>query len=80
MFLTKIILKLKSSQSTGVDNISTKIFKECADVLSIILPIFINRSFETEIFSDCLKIAKVVPIFKKMDLKMIWQIIDQYPY
>lgn len=61
----QIIMKLKNGFSTGTDGINTKIFKKCAITLSKILPDYINRSFETGVFPDCFKIAKVIPIFKK---------------
>ncbi|MBN1252535.1 MAG: reverse transcriptase family protein, partial [Bacteroidales bacterium] len=65
----EVTMKLKNSFSTGIDNINTRIIKECAVGLSKILPNFINKSFETGVFPDCLKIAKVIPIFKKSGSK-----------
>lgn len=63
------IMNLKNSYSIGVDKISTKIFKECAINLSRILPNFINESFDSGVFPDSLKIAKVIPIYKKCGSK-----------
>lgn len=60
---------LKNSFSTGVDEINTKITKECAISLSRILTHYINESFSMGIFPDCLKIAKVIPIYKKCGSK-----------
>lgn len=64
-----IIMNLKNSFSTGVDNINTKITKECAISLSKILVYYINQSFESGVFPDCLKIAKIIPIYKRNGAK-----------
>lgn len=63
---------LKNSFSTGVDGINTKISKEYNVSLSKILPFYINNSFHSGIFPDCLttsKTAKVIPVYKKMVLR-----------
>lgn len=64
--IINIINKLKNSNSTGIDEITTKIIKECSDSLIGILPHYINNAFSNGTFPDCLKIAKVIPIYKKM--------------
>lgn len=56
---------LKSSKSTGLDGISAKVLKLSVDVLSLPLCYIINTCIRSGIFPDKLKIAKVVPIFKK---------------
>ena len=44
--------------------ISPKIFKKCATPLSEILAKMINQCFLSGYFPKCLKLAKVIPIFK----------------
>ena len=67
----KAIDSLKPKASYGYDSISTELLKymkyEIAEPLSII----INQSFETGIFPSNLKIAKVIPVYKKDDNRKI---------
>ena len=58
---------LKSKLSAGIDGMSTKLLQRVIDVISLLLIFIINLSFNTEIFPDMFKIAKVVPIFKGGD-------------
>ena len=51
----------------GYDNISTKLLKEIENDISRPLSIIINQSLCTGIFPDKLKIAKVIPLYKKDD-------------
>ena len=50
--------------SGGHPNIPAKVFKISADIISSPLLTIINRCIETGNFPECLKIAKVVPLFK----------------
>ena len=52
----KIIDNLQAKTSSGVDGLSVKLLKLIKD-----------QSFQSGIFPDQLKIAKVIPIFKKDD-------------
>ena len=61
------INSLKNKKSCGYDNIPVYFFKVAAKVLATSLSILFNYSFRYGIFPDCLKTAKVVPIFKKGD-------------
>ena len=61
------INSLKNKKSCGYDNIPVYFFKVAAKVLATLLSILFNYSFRYGIFPDCLKTAKVVPIFKKED-------------
>jgi hypothetical protein len=63
----KIIDKLKSKTSSGYDNISTCFLKQIKHVIVKPLTMIINQSLKTGIFPDKLKIAKVIPLFKKGD-------------
>ena len=65
--IIKIIQQLTTKDSTGYDNLSTKILKYVGDVLSTSLCLLVNQSFVKGIFPTKLKIAKVKPLFKKDD-------------
>mgnify|MGYP001796354664 FL=1 len=57
-----IISHLDSSKSTGPNSIPTKILKTLKEQIATPLTILFNLSFQTGIFPDSLKIAKVIPI------------------
>ncbi len=59
--------KLNSGSSSGHDEIKPDIVKSVADTIAHPLSFIFNLSFRTGIIPDHLKIAKVVPIFKKGD-------------
>ena len=63
----RIIGGLKPKTSTGVDSISNKLVKFVKNVISEPLSIIINQMLKLGIFPDCLKISKVVPLYKKDD-------------
>ena len=52
-----------------MDNISPKILKIGANVLSRPVTFLINKSVGTFTFPDALKYAEVVPVYKKRDNK-----------
>ena len=66
----KIISNLKPKSSCGYDNISSKLLKYTGDIVSVPLSIIVNQSLCTGIFPDKLKIAKVIPLYKKQDEKV----------
>ena len=59
------------NKSTGADEISFNVIKNCFGELSDILRYVFDLSLQTEILTDPLKIAKVSPVFKTGDLKEI---------
>ena len=61
----KIISKLENKKSTGHDDISVKFIKISSTHISELLSQIINTSIKTGCYPDQLKIAKVIPIFKK---------------
>ena len=61
----KIIQSLKPKSSSGHDEISTLLLKRISLLVSGPLTLMINQSLLTGIFPDKLKIAKVIPLFKK---------------
>jgi hypothetical protein len=65
--ISKIIRNIKPKYSTGYDNISTILLKLSGSVLLKPLTAIINQSLHSGVFPQKLKIAKVIPIFKKDD-------------
>jgi len=63
----KLIDSLKSKNSCGYDNISTKLLKYVKQELVDSITLIINQSIASGVFPDLLKIAKVTPIYKKGD-------------
>ena len=56
---------LKPKPSCGHDGISTKLLKACKLEICKPLTHIINQMLKTGIFPDDLKVAKVIPLFKK---------------
>jgi len=65
--VAEIIHKLNAKHSYGQDSISTVLLKQIASVIVPILTLIINQSLSTGIFPDKLKVAKIIPLFKKDD-------------
>ena len=65
--IIKIIKSLKNTNSTGYDNFSTKFIKLSSSILAPALAKIINLAIDTGVYPSNLKIAKVIPIFKKGD-------------
>ena len=65
--ISRIINDLKPKTSTGVDSVSNKLLKFVKNVISEPLSIKINQMLKSGIFSDSLKISKIVPLYKKDD-------------
>ena len=58
---------MKNKKSYGLDGISNEILNCCSPVIEPAIAGAFNKCIEERTFSKCLKIAKVVPIFKKGD-------------
>ena len=65
--IIKIINALDNSNSCGCDQISNKTLKKCVYNISDILAYLFNMSVNTGIFPTELKLAVVIPLFKKGD-------------
>ena len=63
-----IIKTLNRRKSIGPNNIHTMLLKQFYKEISIAIRKLINLSFERGIFPDALKLARIIPIFKKGDL------------
>ena len=56
---------LSKSKATGLENISAKLIRECADLISIPLCNIFNDSLSSALFPDDWKCARVTPLFKQ---------------
>jgi hypothetical protein len=63
--VSKVIQGLANKNSSGIDNISTNMLRKIAPIIIVPLTLIINQSLCTGIFPHRLKIAKVIPLFKK---------------
>ncbi len=63
--VVKIIDSFNQNKSAGHDNIGNFIVKRIANEISVPLTKIFNMSIRTGIFPDELKVAKVIPIYKK---------------
>ena len=62
--VSKIISSLNPRKSSGYDDISVSILKHNSEIISPVLSNLVNESFLTGVYPDCLKLAKVIAIFK----------------
>ena len=69
--VAKIIRNLKSKNSTGFDNISNKTIKLLKDELAEPLTILFNKSFQSGIVPDSMKLAKVLPVYKAKEKNLM---------
>ena len=69
--VSKTIDNLPNKASCGFDNISTIFLKQIAPTIIKPLTLLINQVFNTGIFPERLKLAKVTPVFKKGDSNLI---------
>ena len=60
-----LLNKLSKSKATGLDNISAKLIRECADLISIPLCNIFNKSLSSGSFPDDWRCARVTPLFKQ---------------
>ena len=63
----KVLMNLRSKPSAGYDGISVILLKFLSPALLPSLTLMINQSLVTGIFPAKLKLAKVIPLFKKED-------------
>lgn len=62
--IKNLIMDLKIKKSPGLDNIKSETLKEIANEILVPLKYLINKSFETGIFPNVLKIGVIKPIYK----------------
>lgn len=61
----KVVSTLRNSTASGYDDFNTKLVKESINYLAPILVFLFNLILSSGVFPSALKIAKVVPIYKK---------------
>ena len=61
------LMNLKTNKSPGLDKIPAKVLRLQVDTISPLLTYIFNRSLETGAYTDDLKRARVIPIFKSDD-------------
>ena len=71
VFEVESIIDNMKVSSPGHDDIAMKIIKECSKIISPYLVFLINKSFQEGSFPDHLKIARIVPVFKKGDSSLL---------
>ena len=65
--VAKNLKQMKITKSYGLGEISNEILKFCLPVIEPAMAAAFNTGIEERKFPKCLKIAKVIPIFKKRD-------------
>ena len=60
-----IIAKLNTTKASGLDNISARLIKSSAKVISKPLTHILNHCIKKGFFPDLMKIAKITPLYKK---------------
>ena len=63
--ITEIVRQLRSSKSSGYDELSVHLLKQIIHNIASPLCHILNLSLSSGIFPDLLKIAKIIPIYKK---------------
>lgn len=66
-FWGNIMNSFTAKKATGLDNVTMEVLKENKETLLPILTHLVNLIIKTATFPDCLKIARVKPLFKKGD-------------
>ncbi len=63
--ITKMLEELQVSKSTGLDNIPARFLRDAADIIAPTITFIGNLSLENGIFPSDMKLAKIIPLFKK---------------
>ena len=69
--ISNIFKGLKSKSSTGHDGLSNNIIKYVAPLLVKPMTFLINQSLSTGMFPDMLKLAKIIPVYKKDNIHVV---------
>ena len=69
--LYNVMNGLKNTSATGPDGIPVGVVKFCASILAAPLSEIVNRAFDGGIFPDQLRLANIIPVFKKGDKRDI---------
>ena len=77
MDVLQLINKMDNKSSSGHDGISNRILKSIKNIICKPIALIINQMIETGVFPTSLKIAKTIPLYKKVTL-ICHQTIDQF--
>jgi hypothetical protein len=69
--ITDIVSNLKNSKGIGLDGFSTTVVKKVITQISEPLTKIFNKSLETGVFPQKLKLAKVIPVYKTEDKLLV---------
>ena len=78
--ISNMLINLNPNKATGIDNIPAKILKISSNCISQSLSSIINSTFETGIFPNKWKIAKISPISKGNTAVYVGTITDRYQF
>lgn len=67
--IINIVKSLKNKHSSGIDEIPVSLLKQCIGFIAEPLSNIFNDCLQNGIFPDALKVAKIIPLFKKDDKK-----------
>lgn len=67
----RAVFSLKTKSGLGSDEISPYVVKMCAESIAMPIWLLFQKSFETGIIPERLKLSRVVPVFKKGDKKNV---------
>ena len=73
-----IITNLPNTNNCGFDGLSTRILKYIKGIIIKPLTLIINQILDTGVFPANLKIAKIIPIFKKDDRTVLNKYTDLF--
>lgn len=65
--VTTVLKSLNASAAVGLDKISTRFLQKCSSFITPKLTQAVNNMIQSSHFEDCLKIAKIVPLYKSGD-------------
>ena len=65
--VAKILKQMKNKKIYGLNGISNEFLKCCWPVIEPAIAAAFNKCIEERTFPKCLKLAKIIPIFKKED-------------
>ena len=62
--VASVISNLNSRKASGADEISVKLIQKLNKIICPVLTSLINESFSSGVYPNCLKMAKVIPVYK----------------
>ena len=69
--VTEIVNSFRNGVASGYDNLPVSVIKESIDLIAKPLAHIVNLSISSGIFPDFLKIARVIPVFKSGDRRLM---------